>query len=222
MALREVLWTLKSRVRGGLAASGGATNARKTFSSNTSSSDVCLRANNPTNGKALPLLQPPRPLLQLQQRHQHQWRRCLVTTADKGNPRSRCNCCVHPMAGNSATLSSSFAPGRRRPFCTRSEGGGFNEDASEPDVHVTHVDAQSSKAEGLQEGSGGDRMLPEEDRKPLGAGVGGTGETDDGGEPATVRFLDVPGSEETREEKMTIVFTCTVRTRVSQATAYHM
>lgn len=30
------------------------------------------------------------------------------------------------------------------------------------------------------------------------------------GKPVEVRFLDVPGSEETRAEKMTIVFTCTV------------
>lgn len=49
-------------------------------------------------------------------------------------------------------------------------------------------------------------MMPEEERKPLGEGV-----AKENGEPTTVRFLDVPGSEETREEKMTAVFTCTVR-----------
>lgn len=52
--------------------------------------------------------------------------------------------------------------------------------------------------------------------------IGGGGEATDGsgavkggeeGKPVEVRFLDVPGSEETRAEKMTIVFTCTVSVR---------
>lgn len=54
-------------------------------------------------------------------------------------------------------------------------------------------------------------MMPEEDRKPLGEGM-----AKENGEPTTVRFMDVPGSEETREEKMTAVFTCTVRWRRGQ------
>eukprot|EP00904_Undaria_pinnatifida_P008279 jgi/Undpi1/4581/HiC_scaffold_18.g07935.m1 len=53
-------------------------------------------------------------------------------------------------------------------------------------------------------------MMPEEDRVPLGAGAGAGAAVESGAEPQTVRFLDVPGSEQTREEKMTIVFTCTV------------
>lgn len=35
----------------------------------------------------------------------------------------------------------------------------------------------------------------------------------EGDKPVEVRFLDVPGSEETRAEKMTVVFTCTVGIR---------
>lgn len=50
--------------------------------------------------------------------------------------------------------------------------------------------------------------MPEEDRQPVGAGSAAQG---NGDESNTVRFLDVPGSEQTREEKMTVLFTCKVR-----------
>lgn len=80
---------------------------------------------------------------------------------------------------------------------------------------MTHVDATANEVGSGDSKDGGvdDRaMMPEEDRVPLGAGAGvGGAAVDSGAEPPTVRFLDVPGSEQTREEKMTIVFTCTVR-----------
>ena len=79
---------------------------------------------------------------------------------------------------------------------------------------MTHVNATASEAgPGDSEGGSADDrpMMPEEDRVPLGAGAGAGAAVESGAEPQTVRFLDVPGSEQTREEKMTIVFTCTVR-----------
>lgn len=77
------------------------------------------------------------------------------------------------------------------------------------DVHVTHVDASSDKASAeadvSEPASDSSRStVPEEGGKIIGK------KDDNKQEPVTVRFLDVPGSEETREEKMTVVFTCTV------------
>lgn len=77
------------------------------------------------------------------------------------------------------------------------------------DVHVTHVDASSNKAsaeadEGEPASDSSRSTVPEEGGETIGKRVGNEQE------PVTVRFLDVPGSEETREEKMTVVFTCTV------------
>lgn len=77
------------------------------------------------------------------------------------------------------------------------------------DVHVTHVDASSDKASAQAD-------VGEPARDSSRSTVPGEGgkmvDKRDGNEqePVTVRFLDVPGSEETREEKMTVVFTCTV------------
>lgn len=111
----------------------------------------------------------------------------------------------------------------RRPLCSRSneevEGNGNAKDNSSSstsnfDIHVTHVDAASAKAEREEgdgvSGSGGERMMPEEDRKPLGTPTAAAAKEGSGQDPTTIRFMDVPGSEETREEKMTAVFTCTV------------
>lgn len=67
------------------------------------------------------------------------------------------------------------------------------------DVHVTHVDA------GKDTTIDGDRVASSKEDNAL-----GSEDTPTTDEPVQVRFLDVPGSEETRAEKMTIVFTCTV------------
>lgn len=70
-------------------------------------------------------------------------------------------------------------------------------------MHVTHVDASEEQAKGDVAGAG---------HASEGAGkVGGAEDVGAGDDkPVEVRFLDVPGSEQTREEKMTIIFTCTV------------
>ncbi|CAN0392983.1 unnamed protein product, partial [Ectocarpus sp. 13 AM-2016] len=112
----------------------------------------------------------------------------------------------------SSLLSATTTPrGQRRhaqqqpAFCTNSSSSsGSGSGTGKLDVHVTHVDAAAAannKAEDDRE------MIPEEDRVPVGAGSTAQGSED---KPNVVRFLDVPGSEQTREEKMTIVFTCTV------------
>ncbi|CAB1098665.1 unnamed protein product [Ectocarpus sp. CCAP 1310/34] len=112
----------------------------------------------------------------------------------------------------SSLLSTTTTPrGQRRhaqqqpAFCTNSSSSsGSGSSTGKLDVHVTHVDAAAAadnKAEDERE------MMPEEDRVPVGAGSTAQGSED---KPNVVRFLDVPGSEQTREEKMTIVFTCTV------------
>ncbi|CAM9221029.1 unnamed protein product [Pylaiella littoralis] len=96
-------------------------------------------------------------------------------------------------------------------FCTSSGSGSSSSSSSSSsgasgklgDIHVTHVEA----AAGGRDDGDAREMMPEEDRQPVGAGSATQGSGD---EPNTVRFLDVPGSEQTREEKMTIVFTCTV------------
>lgn len=99
----------------------------------------------------------------------------------------------------------------QQPFCTssNSSGGGVSS-GKLGDIKVTHVDAAAG---GGSDDDDGREMMPEEDRQPVGAASAAQGS---GGEPDTVRFLDVPGSEQTREEKMTIVFTCTVRERENE------
>lgn len=98
------------------------------------------------------------------------------------------------------------APPRTRAFCAHSSEQSSGENGTF-DVHVTHVDARKGVGETEAPGQGSDVG-------GHGAGVKDSGMEEGGGarsdEPVEVRFLDVPGSEETRAEKMTIVFTCTV------------
>ncbi|CAN0186685.1 unnamed protein product [Ectocarpus sp. 8 AP-2014] len=110
------------------------------------------------------------------------------------------------------STTTTTARGQRRhaqqqpAFCTNSSSSSSSSGSStgKLDVHVTHVDAAAAAANKAED----DReMMPEEDRVPVGAGSTAQGSED---KPNVVRFLDVPGSEQTREEKMTIVFTCTV------------
>ncbi|CAM9290937.1 unnamed protein product, partial [Ascophyllum nodosum] len=103
----------------------------------------------------------------------------------------------------------------RRSLCVHSGGddrkpidsGSTNGGETPLDVQVTHVDASPGK--GAREAGADDTSdakkstTLDENRKQLGD------EVESNQEPLTVRFLDVPGSEETRAEKMTIVFTCT-------------
>lgn len=70
------------------------------------------------------------------------------------------------------------------------------------EVHVTHFDPARDAAPGDDSA----RSVTED-------GAVDSGDKPTAEEPVQVRFLDVPGSEETRAEKMTIVFTCKVRVR---------
>lgn len=70
------------------------------------------------------------------------------------------------------------------------------------EVHVTHFDPTQDAAPGDDSA----RSVTED-------GAVDSGDKPTAEEPVQVRFLDVPGSEETRAEKMTIVFTCKVRVR---------
>ncbi|CAM9967322.1 unnamed protein product [Scytosiphon promiscuus] len=124
-------------------------------------------------------------------------------------------------AGPAWTTLRAFIPRTRghhlrHAFCTSSNSNSNSSSsaAGKLDIHVTHVDASAAAAAGEEEGDGRE-MMPEEDRQPIGAGSAG-----EGSEENVVRFLDVPGSEQTREEKMTIVFTCTVcETRTAKSFA---
>lgn len=128
------------------------------------------------------------------------------------------SCPSRALGGASTAAASGQPPSlhRRRSFCSNAGGDpsklGSSSSGSPLEVHITHVDAHSKQEPGLDASEANPRMIPEEDRKPIGAAVGPNAA--DTGEPTTVRFLDVPGSEETREEKMTVVFTCMVSFRV--------
>ena len=153
------------------------------------------------------------------------------SSSSRDRSRGGFSCSPHPTTALRTAAPSwlpSTLPSHRRPLSTRSEdneGNNFSRTTTSTttttentlNIHVTHVDATANKARPKDSEDGGDvdrAMMPEEDRVPLGAGAGagaGDAAVDTGAEPPTVRFLDVPGSEQTREEKMTIVFTCTVR-----------
>lgn len=98
-----------------------------------------------------------------------------------------------------------LVPLLRRNLCSRSRGKSKGSENGAMDIRVTHVEA------GEDPGSEGDTM-----KSAAEDGVAGSDGAPASEEPVQVRFLDVPGSEETRAEKMTIVFTCTVRLSASR------
>lgn len=103
------------------------------------------------------------------------------------------------------TARPTTVPPWTRAFCARSSEQSSAENVP-LDVHVTHVDARqrvATEAAGEEGGIGAHRAAVEDRSTEEEARLNSD-------TPVEVRFLDVPGSEETRAEKMTIVFTCTV------------
>ncbi|CAM9393448.1 unnamed protein product [Ectocarpus fasciculatus] len=202
--------SVRSRVRGvvlsGSSSSSDLSCAKPTAllrGSNVNNSSSGVFSNSWAAGhrrKASSLLLPRR-----QQQH-----RDYSSTSSSCPASSRWSSLTPPLAAArpSPLLSTTTARGQRgharqqqQPtFCTNSSSSNTT---GKLDVHVTHVDAAAAgnKAKDDRE------MMPEEDRVPVGAGSTAEGSEE---KPNVVRFLDVPGSEQTREEKMTVVFTCTV------------
>eukprot|EP00903_Cladosiphon_okamuranus_P007151 g6944.t1 len=193
-----------------------------------------LRMINPAaGGNTAEIHRPPLPLPLLPRRQQHQqqqrpepqwqhrsywattrrkqpagvsWPSSIPAAAASEGPRLLPTACCSLSRAEQAHRRHHHGRQASQPFCTISGPGKL-------EVEVTHVDAATAKggdAAAADDGGGGNwggvdgpKMMPEEDRQPIGAGS-------PAGEENVVRFMDVPGSEQTREEKMTIVFTCTV------------